>query len=318
MKRMIWLSLLFCGVIYIWNASWWGAPQTHKLDVQAHRGLHQTFSRIGLKSDTCTATRIFNPAHSYIENTLDSMRAAIHYGATQIEMDVHPTIDGEFAVFHDWTLECRTNGTGRVRDRSWDDLKQLDIGYGYTPDGGQTFPFRGKFEGAMPRLSEVLSEFPNTGFAINIKSRSQDEARKLINYIPPDRLDSLMFVGNDIPMDKVLQLAPEARTISRQRAKSCYKSYMALGWSGYIPKVCRNTVLPVPANYRRLLWGWPYKLETRLNRVGSRTMLIGPLSDVGTTGIDRPEQLDWVPEHYSGIVFTNKVETIAPLLKTDP
>ena len=32
-----------------------------------------------------------------------------------IEIDVHPTTDGQFAVFHDWTLDCRTNGAGVTR-----------------------------------------------------------------------------------------------------------------------------------------------------------------------------------------------------------
>lgn len=314
-KKFIFLFLPASLMLYVWNASWWGAKPSYDLDIQAHRGVHQTFSRKDLDWETCTATRIFNPTHSYIENTIASVDAAISYGATEIEIDVHPTTDGEFVVFHDWTLDCRTNGTGRVRDQSWAQLKGLDIGYGYTADNAVTHPFRGKYIGAMPRLSDMLSQFPHVTFAINIKSRSKIEAESLIDYISPNDLERLIFIGHSIPIEVISEPRPSLKTITRSGTKSCLISYTLLGWSGYIPEPCRNKIIPIPANYRRLLWGWPYKFESRLNRVGSRSMLIGPLSSVGSTAIDSREDLRWVPDDYTGIVFTNKVEIIGPLLE---
>ncbi|MEZ4555866.1 MAG: glycerophosphodiester phosphodiesterase family protein [Caldilineaceae bacterium] len=56
-------------------------------------------------------------------------------GADVVEFDVHRTSDDQFAVFHDWTLDCRTDGTGVTRDQTLADLQTLDIGYGYTGDG---------------------------------------------------------------------------------------------------------------------------------------------------------------------------------------
>ena len=43
------------------------------------------------------------------------MRAAFDSGADVVELDVHLTPDGKFAVFHDWTLDCRTDGIRRHR-----------------------------------------------------------------------------------------------------------------------------------------------------------------------------------------------------------
>jgi len=315
LKKLMIITLVLVSGLYLWNASWWGAPQSHKLDIQAHRGIYQNFSTDGLTRESCTANMIDVQTHNYIENTLASMQAALDYGASQIEIDVHPTTDGEFVVFHDWTLDCRTNGTGRVRDHSWAELQKLDIGHGYTADGGDSFPFRGQFIGAMPRLSDLLRRFPDTHFIINVKSRSADEARTLMAYLQADDFNRLGFVGHDIPMTEISTVNPRLRVISRPKAKACVISYMGLGWSGYVPKACHNMTVPVPANYRRLLWGWPYKFETRLNKVGSRSMLIGPLSSVGSTGIDTHEDLKWIPANYSGIVFTNKAEIIGPILK---
>ncbi len=58
-----------------------------------------------------------------------------------VEIDVAPTKDGKMVLFHDWTVDCRTNGKGETRDLTLAELKALDIGYGYTADGGKTYPF---------------------------------------------------------------------------------------------------------------------------------------------------------------------------------
>jgi glycerophosphoryl diester phosphodiesterase len=77
-------------------------------------------------------------------------------GAGIVELDVHPTSDGQIAVFHDWTLECRTDGHGVTREHNLADLKQLDVGYGYTSDDGKTYPLRGTGVGLLPSLDECM------------------------------------------------------------------------------------------------------------------------------------------------------------------
>src|SRR5690606_9734583 len=105
--------------------------------------------------------------HPFLENTIPSMEAAFEAGADLVELDIQLTKDGEFAVFHDWTLECRTEGKGVIRDHTMQVLKQLDIGYGYTADNGETYPFRGKGTGLMPTLDEVLSQFPEQSLLLH-------------------------------------------------------------------------------------------------------------------------------------------------------
>ena len=86
--------LLIAGVIALCNSSFWVSPQT-KPTLLAHRGLAQTYPATGLTATTCTAARIFPPEHAFIENTLPSMRAAFAAGADIVELDVHPTTDGQ-------------------------------------------------------------------------------------------------------------------------------------------------------------------------------------------------------------------------------
>lgn len=56
------------------NTSLLASPPNEEPWLLAHRGMAQTFDLAGVENDTCTAER--------------------------------------FAVFHDWTVDCRTNGKG--------------------------------------------------------------------------------------------------------------------------------------------------------------------------------------------------------------
>jgi glycerophosphoryl diester phosphodiesterase len=111
------------------------------------------------------------------------MGAAFALGADVVELDVHPTTDGRFAVFHDWTLDCRTEGTGETRDHNMAYLKTLDIGYGYTVDGGRTFPLRGTGAGLMPSFSDVMAAFPGKKFLVNFKSNEAREGDTLADML---------------------------------------------------------------------------------------------------------------------------------------
>lgn len=63
------------------------------------------------------------------ENTLRSVRKALDLGADGIEVDVY-FVDGELVVIHDATLQRTTNGSGRVADKSFAQLRALDAGRG--------------------------------------------------------------------------------------------------------------------------------------------------------------------------------------------
>jgi glycerophosphoryl diester phosphodiesterase len=102
---------LTIGAIALFNAPFWGAPQG-ELTLLAHRGVHQDYHRENLDNDTCTAERISPPTHAFIEHMLPSMQAAFELGADMVEIDIHPTTDGDFTVFQHWTIGCRTDGEG--------------------------------------------------------------------------------------------------------------------------------------------------------------------------------------------------------------
>jgi glycerophosphoryl diester phosphodiesterase len=320
MRRKVRVGLIVvtiaAGMIWLNNTTIWTAPET-KRTLLAHRGLAQTFSITGVTATTCTAARIFPPEHAFIENTLPSMRAAFDAGADVVELDVHPTTDGRFVVFHDWTLDCRSDGSGVTREHSLAELKKLDVGYGYTFDGGRTYPLRGTGVGLMPSLDEVLGAFPERRFLIHIKSNDPDEGRRLaasLKLLPRQQLHRLMVYGGALPVAVVRQQL-DIPTMSGATLKRCLIRYWLLGWSGYVPADCERSLILVPANYAGWLWGWPSLFLNRMQRHDSEVFLVGRYDGEDfSSGIDRSDDLALLPADFAGGVWTNRINRIAPLL----
>ena len=81
------------------------------------------------------------------ENTLAAISKAISDGAQMIEIDIQATKDEELIVFHDHVLGRTTNGSGHVRQKTFEDIKGLDAGSW----------FDARYAGEpIPRLDEVL------------------------------------------------------------------------------------------------------------------------------------------------------------------
>jgi glycerophosphoryl diester phosphodiesterase len=319
-KILIGLAAIVAA-IYLWNASWLAPAQTGETRLIAHRGVHQNFDRTGLTNASCTAIMIREPIVSEIENTLPAMQGAFAAGADFVELDVHPTTDGKFAVFHDWTLDCRTEGTGETRSHDMAYLKTLDVGYGYTADGGKTFPLRGTGVGMMPELSDVLTAMPDKRFLVNFKSNDVREGDMLRDFIAanPQWEAAIWGVyGGDAPTMRAKELLPDLAAWSRKGLISCLTQYLGYGWTGVVPPACHNTKVMVPVNIAGWLWGWPNRFLQRIKDAGSEVILIGPYTwgDPGTVGVDTAEAAALVPASFPGLVWTDEIATIAPILGT--
>lgn len=143
------------------------------------------------------------------ENTLAAFRLAYEHHADGIELDVMLSADQQLVVIHDDTLNRTTNGSGSVRQTTYDVLRELDAGSWFDPR------YRGE---PIPLLQEVFAELGGK-FLINVE---------LKNYkTPKDQLPDLVvalvrrhglndsvllssFNGRNLPRAKAL--APEIRT----------------------------------------------------------------------------------------------------------
>jgi glycerophosphoryl diester phosphodiesterase len=102
------------------------------------------------------------------ENTMPAFERAVAQGVRYLETDCHATADGEIVVFHDADVERTTNESGPLCERTWEEVRKLDAGYRFSPDGGRSFPFRGRGVG-VPRLAELLEAFPEHRINLEVK-----------------------------------------------------------------------------------------------------------------------------------------------------
>jgi len=262
-------------------------PKSH-FEIVAHRGAHQ--NRPGQKGDLgrkgrldritgCEATGIFKPTHGFIENTIESVEAAFAFGATIVEIDIRRTSDDQLVLFHDGTLECKTNGKGKVGDYPVEYLRKLDVGYGYTHDNGATYPFRGKGIGKMPTLVEALRKFPDRKFLIDHKDGSMTTATLLVTAIkslPPGRRGRLYYWGADKPYEYIQGQIPAVTRLFHTRSrikKWLMTNLLTLGLSGF-PRESRGAGLGMPAKYTKFAWGWPYRFLASIQEAGARFYLV--------------------------------------------
>ncbi len=143
------------------------------------------------------------------ENTRVAFEGALALGYRYIETDVHMTRDGAIVCFHDDGLERTTDGVGPLRERTLTELRRLDAGHRFSPDGGRTFPFRGQGV-RIPTLEEALALHPDLRLNVEIKQRSPAMERALWDEI--DRLDAherlLLAAAHDPLVHRFLALRP--------------------------------------------------------------------------------------------------------------
>ena len=89
-----------------------------------------------------------------IENSVKAFRNAVDLGYTHLETDVHTTADGKVVAFHDVRLDRVTDAVGAIADLPYAAVAEASIG-GSEP---------------IPTLSQLLEEFPDTAFNVDIKS----------------------------------------------------------------------------------------------------------------------------------------------------
>jgi glycerophosphoryl diester phosphodiesterase len=102
------------------------------------------------------------------EHTLVAYEQALADGADVLELDIHATSDGVLVVMHDADIKRTTDGEGAIKDMTFEELQTYDAGYDFTTDDGATYPYRGMGL-VVPSLEEVLEEFPDVPYVIEIK-----------------------------------------------------------------------------------------------------------------------------------------------------
>ena len=147
------------------------------------------------------------------ENTLEAFEYSARMGVDVLELDVHQTADGALVVMHDSTVDRTTDGRGQIRDLTLAALKKLDAGFRFTPDGGQTFPFRGRGV-TVPTLAEVFAALPEMKFNIEPKQHQPSIVASLCALIRERKMIDKTIVGSfdQTTIDDFRRQCPEVAT----------------------------------------------------------------------------------------------------------
>jgi glycerophosphoryl diester phosphodiesterase len=302
------LGLAIAGVaitLSLINASWIAPDPKGRLILVARRGVGPAIPPEALAQGGCTATRISPPPEDslFIENSLPSLFRAMRLGAGAIEVDVRRTRDGQVVLFRDASLECRTDGRGAVRDHDLASLKALDIGYGYTADGGRTFPLRGRGVGGMATVEEALREVPTTRLIFNLPGGDPQVADALVAAFgrAGTKIDGKFgFHGDPAAVARVKALAPAAFTFAADGSSACLADYFRVGWTSFVPASCRNTNVILPLDGQFALWGWPNRFLARMAGAGTQVMMVSRQNGGAIIGLETVEEIDDVPRDFRG------------------
>ena len=296
------------------NASWIASDPQGRLVLVARRGLGPQFPREVEAQGACTAAHI-GPLGDllYIENSLPSLYKSMRLGAGAIEVDIQRTRDNQVVLFRDETLDCRTNGKGRLGDQNLAALKTLDIGYGYTADDGKTFPLRGRGVGAMPTVEDALREVPTAHLIFRFASADPLAADALVSAFATAGMQidgKYSFTGDPKVTARIKALVPNAWTWGKAEIGGCLNDYIRVGWMGFVPASCRNTTVAVPIDRQWALWGWPNRFLARMAAANSKVMVFGPGRPGEVVGLESVEQIDDVPRDFRGYLWIEDFYTV--------
>ncbi len=145
-------------------------------------------------------------------NTIEAALAAHKMRVDFIEMDVHRTLDDVFVTIHDFTVDATTDGSGAVKDMTFEDIQKLDAGYGFKSQNGDN-PFVGK--GVMiPSLESVFGALPDAKYILEIKPDDASFAEPFCALLRKHGMNNQVLVSsfNEDPLVAFRKACPEIPT----------------------------------------------------------------------------------------------------------
>ncbi len=153
------------------------------------------------------------------ENTFPAFERAEALGAEAIEIDVHLSADGVVMVFHDDDTARLTGAPGTIEARTAAEIAALDAAWGFSPDGGRSFPLR-RTAVRVPTLAATLERFPRMRFSVDAKRPDPVLADALARTVHDAGAEERVCVGSffDAQARRLARLLPRACRFLPQRA----------------------------------------------------------------------------------------------------
>ncbi|WP_163536988.1 glycerophosphodiester phosphodiesterase family protein [Gracilibacillus sp. YIM 98692] len=202
------------------------------------------------------------------ENTMSAFQKGVDYGADFIEVDVHVTKDDELVIIHDLTVNRTSNGKGKVKDLTLEEIKQLDVGSHFHADYK---------EERIITLNELLEELHDkVGIVIDIKYPElyigiEEKVANIVKDYPNSQIFIQSFDFES--MKKISYLLPNVEVgllVSRKQHPistnewdeiSEYMSYI-----GYNIKLLRERIVSEAHQRDLKVLTWTLKKKPQLNK----------------------------------------------------
>lgn len=230
---------------------------------------------------------------NYPENTMLAFKKALEYGADAIELDVHPTLDGEVVICHDETIDRTSNGKGHIKDQTLEELRE------YVFSNGMNIEPQDLDDVRIPTLREFFEWFKDQSGVVNIELKT--------DYIKYDGLAESVY-------DLIKEFNMAERVII-----SSFNHESVVDMKSFAPELkyafLNMTTLADPGHYCNQ-HGVDYyhpSLIALSKRAHSDCLEYGVEANVFT--VDKPKMIQHFAEMNVAGIITNDVETAVGIIK---
>ncbi|MBR4163543.1 MAG: glycerophosphodiester phosphodiesterase [Solobacterium sp.] len=143
------------------------------------------------------------------ENTLESFQEAVNLHADGIELDIQMTKDGKIVVIHDETIDRTSDGTGWVKDFTYEEL----LKYNFNNNHPEVAFAR------IPLMEEVFDLIFPTALIINIELKTgivfyEGIEEAILKMTKEKNMEDRVIYSsfNHYSVKKIQKLNPDART----------------------------------------------------------------------------------------------------------
>lgn len=189
--------------------------------------------RIRAKLDSADRNYVFVVMHrgdwrNAPENSVDAILGSIAKGADVVELDVAKTKDGEYVLVHDDTIDRISNGRGRVKDLTLEEIRRYRLKGtdGKTVTGYKILTLKEAFELTRGRILVNLDKFSRDprGIADFVKKHGMEKEVILKGSFDPESLRGKMGASYGYVADGTLFYMPIIR-INERNAKAAFNRW---------------------------------------------------------------------------------------------
>jgi glycerophosphoryl diester phosphodiesterase len=144
------------------------------------------------------------------DNTIAGCLRSIALGIPFLELDVQLTKDGKAVLIHDATVDRTTNGTGKVADLTFEQVRRFDAGVKYRDPAAPNRSFAGE---TIPTPREMLKAVGDRAVVL-LEIHNEKEAEAVVDAIRAENAFQRAVVRNpnDALLMTVKRLDPRVMT----------------------------------------------------------------------------------------------------------